>query len=156
MRRLKIYLDTSVINFAVSDNPEMALRKGATVSLIERINKSEYSGYISELVLVEIDKSDEARRIVLRNYLKTTNVEILPNSSEAEQLADKYVMEEIIPEKYRDDAVHIALATISGIDFIVSWNFEHMVKTKTRRGVKAVNELFGYQFVDIVTPEEVE
>ena len=41
-------------------------------------------------------------------------------------------------------------------DLLVSWNFEHLVKLKTRVGVNAVNRLVGYREIEIVSPEEVD
>ena len=73
----------------------------------------------------------------------------------AEFLAEKYIDEGVIPVRHRDDALHIAIATVNNFDVIVSWNFEHMVKTKTRREVQGVNTLMGYRFIDIATPTEV-
>ena len=80
---------------------------------------------------------------------------VIAESEESDELANKYVKEDIIPQKHYNDAVHIALASINNIDVIVSWNFEHMVKIKTKRGVKAVNGLMGYKDIEIAEPKEV-
>jgi hypothetical protein len=74
---------------------------------------------------------------------------------ESEKMADRYVEEGIIPERYRSDALHIAVAVINGIDAIVSWNFEHIVKLKTRVMVNGINRLLGYHEIEICSPEEV-
>jgi hypothetical protein len=74
---------------------------------------------------------------------------------EAIELADRYVKEGIIPARYRSDALHIAAAVTNGIDVIVSWNFEHIVKLKTRVMVDGVNKLLGYHEIEICSPEEV-
>jgi len=51
--------------------------------------------------------------------------------------------------------MHIAIASVYGLDAIISWNFKHMVKLRTRREVKAVNLLLGYKEVEIISPQEV-
>jgi len=51
--------------------------------------------------------------------------------------------------------LHIAIASANNLDVIVSWNFNHMVKLKTKQGVIAVNSLLGYKSIEIITPEEV-
>ena len=61
----------------------------------------------------------------------------------------------IFPVKYRDDALHIAIASVNDLEIVVSWNLEHMVKLKTRREIKAVNILEGYRELEICTPLEV-
>ena len=82
-------------------------------------------------------------------------MELLALNEAIEELADKYIEEGIIPAKYRNDALHIAVASGYGLDAIVSWNFEHRVKLKTKQGVIAVNGLLGYKPIEIVAPPEV-
>jgi len=52
-------------------------------------------------------------------------------------------------------ALHIAMAVINGIEAIISWNFEHIVKLKTRIMVNGINRLLGYHEIEICSPEEV-
>lgn len=73
-------------------------------------------------------------------------------SSEIMLLAERYVSEGIIPVKHIEDAVHIAVATVNSLDILVSWNFEHIVKLKTKRQVNAVNILLGYNPIEIIEP----
>ena len=87
--------------------------------------------------------------------LKEAPLANLAISEDAERLADKYVEEGIIPNKHREDALHIAMAAVYEYDVVVSWNFEHMVKVKTRREVQGVNIMMGYKSIDIATPAEV-
>jgi hypothetical protein len=75
--------------------------------------------------------------------------------SEVTSLADKYMKEGLFPIKYRDDAIHIALASVFGCNVVVSWNFKHMVKIKTILGVNGINKIMGYSDIEIVTPEVV-
>ncbi len=70
-------------------------------------------------------------------------------------MAEKYIAEGVIPQKYSNDALHIATATINDLDVIISWNLEHIVKLKTKIAVKGINRLMGYRTIEIATPEEV-
>ena len=74
---------------------------------------------------------------------------------EASKLAKIYVSGGIIPERFLNDALHIAIASVNGIDTVVSWNLEHIVKIKTMIGVNKINLDRGYKQIFIVTPEEV-
>ena len=67
----------------------------------------------------------------------------------------EYVKKEMISGKYISDAFHIALASVNNITYIVSWNFEHIVKRKTRIIVKLINTLNGYKEIEIVSPQEL-
>ena len=65
------------------------------------------------------------------------------------------ISERIIPVKHRDDTYHIATATVNNMDAILSWNFQHIVKMKTKREVVGINLIEGYKPIDIYTPGEV-
>jgi hypothetical protein len=79
----------------------------------------------------------------------------LPVSEPAHLLAHTYVAQGIFPEKYYDDALHVAIASIHQIGILLSWNFTHLVKLKTRRMVALVNTLENYLPVEIIAPPEL-
>ncbi|MDI6758658.1 MAG: type II toxin-antitoxin system VapC family toxin [Candidatus Omnitrophota bacterium] len=153
MKKISLYLDTSIYNFAISENnPE---EREATLKLLEGIKEGKYEAFISELVSAEIDKAPQEIAVKLRSVIKGIDPEELAINEEVKGLADKYIAQQIIPVKYANDAIHIAVASVNNIDVIVSWNFEHMVKLKTKRGIVGVNALLGYKPVEILTPLEV-
>jgi hypothetical protein len=74
---------------------------------------------------------------------------------EAIELAEAYLNHNILPMNFRDDARHIALATVAGVDLIVSWNFKHIVHFERIQKFNAVNLEMGYKPVSIHSPREV-
>ena len=106
------------------------------------------------MVLSEIEdlKDDNKKRLLLRLL---EGSEALTIDDESEQLAREYVSQGIIPKKYVDDARHIAVAVVNSIDYLVSWNFEHIVKVKTRRMVGLVDAERGYKPIEIIAPPEL-
>jgi hypothetical protein len=56
---------------------------------------------------------------------------------------------------YQEDALHLAFALIHNLDYIISWNFKHIVKPKTKKAVKIIALKEGFKAVEIITPEEV-
>ena len=83
------------------------------------------------------------------------DITVLSLNSEAEQLAKMYVEQGIIPLKYQMDGIHIADAAVNDLDLIISMNFQHIVKRKTKIGTASINALSGYRAVEICTPMEV-
>ena len=87
--------------------------------------------------------------------------EMLPNaviadvSEEALQLRDAYISAQILSPRWKDDALHIALATTNECSLIVSWNFKHIVNFQKIPLYNAVNVLQGYDHIDIYSPLEV-
>jgi predicted nucleic acid-binding protein len=153
MKKLTLYLDTSIIS-AMIDEHELE-KKTLTQRLFDEIEKDKYEAYISELVTAEVDKSEQEDAIKLRSVINELGLEALQVTDKAKELADKYVKQRIIPVRYVNDAVHIAVATVNNLDVIVSWNFQHIVKVKTKIEVKGVNALMGYKEIEIYSPLEV-
>ena len=71
------------------------------------------------------------------------------------QLAEKYMMNNIIPKKKRMDALHIAIASANEMDIILSYNFKHINKLMTKTLIPAINQVSDYRDIFIALPEEV-
>ncbi len=82
-------------------------------------------------------------------------VEELTITDECQALAGEYVSRGIIPKKYLDDALHIAVAVVHTVSSLVSWNFEHIVKVKTRSMVGAIDAERGYSPIELIAPPEL-
>ncbi len=148
--KLKIYLDTSVIS-AVLDgkNPE---RQSLTKDFFKL--KDDFTIFISEVTQLEINQTPiiELRREM--NGL-IMGMEILELTKDDEELAAKYVEKGAIPTKYAEDALHIAIAVNNNMDYLLSWNFKHIVKLKTKNIVRLVNTLTKIAQIEIITPAEL-
>lgn len=153
LRKLKIYLETTILNFYYADDAQEKMED--TRILFNEISLGHYIGYTSMSVIREISKAQEEKRKQLLELIQQFNIEILEDEPEAERIADIYVKEGIIPAKYMTDGLHIALATIHDMDIIVSWNFKHIVKRKTILMTNVVNYREGYRNIDIYSPSEV-
>jgi hypothetical protein len=88
-------------------------------------------------------------------YILIDSMEILKVNSDIELIADEYIQQSIFPDKYYIDALHVAIATYFQIPYLISWNFEHLVKVKTRKRVNLVNMLLGYREIEIISPQEL-
>jgi hypothetical protein len=156
MKKLRIYLDTSIINFLFADDaPD--LKKITQELFRDFIKKERYLFYISDVVIKEIEKTkDDPHKIKLLNVIKDYNLRILTISEEAEKLSLIYIKDKVIPERKIEDAQHIAIATIQQLDVLLSWNFKHLANIKKQLAVKRINEREGYFYPLILTnPMEV-
>ena len=82
-------------------------------------------------------------------------LESLPLTAEVKVLAEPYIQEKIIPEKERNDAIHIAVASVYNLDAIVSWNFEHMVNIQDKARSQGHQRFDGYKMIEICSPLEM-
>ena len=73
----------------------------------------------------------------------------------SEQLSKDYSRYGAIPEGYSEDAYHIAIAVINNLDIVLSWNFRHILRRKTKDIVNMVNTINNFQHIEIMTPAEL-
>ena len=150
MRKLKVYLDTSVISHLLQDDvPE---KMADTRQLWEMFKAGKYEVYLSTVTLREIEKCSEPKRNVLYDYLSDIEYTKLEINAEILELAQKIIDMGILTPKSYDDCQHIAAAVVNACDCIISWNFKHIVNIKTIRGIRAITNLEGYKGIDIINP----
>ena len=82
-------------------------------------------------------------------------VENLSITDEAVDLAGRYVRDGVIPARYRDDAVHVALAVLNNLDVVVTWNMKHLANVRRIEGINRTNLAMRLPLIRIHTPEEV-
>jgi len=109
--------------------------------------------FLSEVVIEEL----KATSLPLRDKMLevAASFAILPSSELARALAMKYIEQRVFPEKYFDDALHVAIASANRIGILLSWNFSHLVKLKTRRLVALINAIENQTPVEIISPPEL-
>jgi hypothetical protein len=145
----RIYIDTSV--FGGYFEPEFELW---TKILFDRISKGDFKVLVSRLTDIELENAPQKVRD-LAVSLPTDNVEWLDITTQAVQLADKYIDEKVVGQTSHSDCIHIAIATLNYADVLVSWNFKHIVNHIRIRGYNAVNFKYGHKILDIRSPREI-
>jgi predicted nucleic acid-binding protein len=159
MRKYKIYLDTSVINFLFADDsPE---KKEVTVDFFSGVVKHNiYEIFVSPIVVDEINKTqDNSKRLKLLGVIKKYNIpiiEIASHRDEIERLALLYINSKIIPVNKLEDALHIAIATVFEFEILLSWNYKHLANVNKERQILVINVCEGYSKpFRLITPMEV-
>jgi predicted nucleic acid-binding protein len=147
----KIYLETTLFNYYFDKDRDA---HADTVKLFMEIAEGKHDAYTSSAVIEELTKAPAEKSTAMLALVGEYGITVLQVPEEANDLADIYVSEGIIPEKYRMDGVHIAVATVNDLDVIVSMNFRHIVKLKTTLMTRAVNILNGYRPIEIISPME--
>jgi predicted nucleic acid-binding protein len=150
----KIYLETTIFNFPFADDAPQY--RADTLRLFEEIKAGKFEPYTSEYVIRELDATaNEDKRTRMKKLIEDYGVIFLRQSVEVERLAAVYIAEEAVKPSYPTDALHIAAATIYGLDFIVSLNFQHILRRKTIELTELINYRMGYKKVGIYSPGEV-
>ncbi len=143
MNKLKIYLETSVINFLFADDaPE---KKEATIDFFENY-LDKFSVYISTVVLDEIDNTQnlDKKKILFDAVIKFNLTIFEKINQEILDIANVYIKNGIIPANKFEDAVHIAFATFYEFDILLSWNFKHLANINKQMVINSTNMTLGY------------
>lgn len=149
-RRPRIYLVTSVVS-TIFDSRN---REREFLTRLFWQQKEQYQVFVSDLVLTEIRRTGASQ---LRRQMEEliARLALARITNDVEALAKDYISHRAIPSEYPEDAYHIAIAVINEMDFLLSWNFRHIVRQKTREIVKMVNGRHGLRYVEILTPAEL-
>lgn len=149
MRRQRIYLDTSVLGGCF--DPEFA---PWSLALMADFRTGRFVALLSDLLGAEVEGAPASVR-ELHAELLTLAPTPQPLTGEADALAARYAARSIVGPKFRNDLLHVALATVVDADVIVSWNFRHIVRFDKIRAFNAVNLEAGYKPLAIHSPREV-
>jgi hypothetical protein len=149
---LKVYLETTIFNRFLENGRDYNIE---TRCLFDKISKNEIKAYSSAYVLEELDKASEPKRSEMLNLISKYKITVLEIDQRAYDLAEIYIEMGIIPIKFRVDGIHIAMAAIHDMDCIISLNFHHINKLKTKMATEIIHRMKGYNNPYICTPMEV-
>lgn len=145
---IRIYVDTSVFGGVFDDDFMKPSRL-----FFEQVKAGKFRLVTSVVVRREIGAAPEDVRAFFNKL--AGKAEICEITKEAVQLQQQYIKAGVVSAKWNDDALHVALATVSGCGLIVSWNFKHIVNFKKIPLYNGVNGNNGYPAISIHSPLEV-
>ena len=147
--KLRVYVDTSVIGGCEDEE-----FRGPSRRLMERAERGEVTLVVSAVIAGELRAAPPPVRQVLRS-IDPEHLERVEVTRAVKNLANAYIESGALGENMRADALHIATATVAGVDVLASWNFRHMVNLHRIRQYDAVNRRMGYGPLEIRTPKEL-
>ena len=144
----RLYIDTSVFG-GFFDEEFLEF----TRPLFDRIKKGEFKLLFSTVTQEELNFApDNVKGLV--TSIKAENTEFLEANEEAVELATQYILEKVVGQTSFADCLHIALATINRADYLISWNFKHIVNVQRIRGYNSINLKNGYRQLEIRSPRD--
>ena len=146
-RQVTAYADTSV--FGGAYDPEFS---ESTSQFFELVDSGLCNLAISTVVVAEILPAPSRVRTLLGSYAEKAR--IVEVSESAEALQTDYINCGAVVERALTDALHVAIATVSECDFIVSWNFKDIVNHRSVALFNEVNASHSYGQIGIYSPQE--
>lgn len=150
-----VYVETTVVSYYTarpSRDVIIAGRQESTRALWPRLI-SDYISFVSILVRREASQGDEKQAVLRLQAVEAFSVLALDEA--AKILAAGIIEAGGIPAEFQEDAFHIAIASVNGMDVLVTWNFAHLNNPFTRMKVRQIVENAGYQCPEICSPDEL-
>lgn len=151
----RVYLETSVVSYLVGRLSRDVIVLGNQELTREwwASSRAEYDLFVSEVVLAEAAAGDAD---LARQRLQVAqDVPLLRVTEEAERLAPLLLRAAGLAANAATDALHMAVATVHGMDYLLSWNCTHIANATIRRAIEKQCRLSGYEPPVICTPQEL-
>ncbi|MCI5132161.1 MAG: PIN domain-containing protein [Candidatus Electrothrix sp. EH2] len=143
------YLETSVVSYLTA-RPNRDLIIAAHQQITHdwwKFRKPAFTLYASQLVLTEAGKGN--REAVTKRLQVLDDIELLELKEDALDLADIFMRHKAVPKKAQEDALHIALAAIYGLDYLMTWNCRHIANAEIQKQIKNICTDEGYELPTI-------
>jgi hypothetical protein len=150
-----VYLETTIIGYLAS-RPSGDLITAANQQLTKdwwNSHREHYNLYVSQVVIDECTAGDSIAAQKRLSFL--VDISRLDVSGEAEHLAERIVTEGPLPAKAKVDALHIAVATVHGLDYLLTWNCAHIANAAWRHTIEQICRSAGFEPPTICTPQEL-
>lgn len=155
MSQQTVYLETSVISYLAaraSRDLVLAAKQRMTWDWWDTC-RGRFSLCVSQLVLDEAGGGDQDAARQRLDLLR--EIPVLSATDEVAELAEALVQERVLPRRAAKDAIHIAVAAVHGVDFLLTWNCKHLANAQLLRAVNHLLTESGYEPPVICTPDEL-
>ena len=150
----KVYIETTVVSYLVSwRNPDLIMAANQEITKGWWEKRRNYDLYISDFVISEASAGNpEAAE---KRITALSDIPIIELTDEVELFALSLAKKIPLPKKARIDALHIAIATVGGMDYLLTWNCKHIANAALRSKIEIISRNSGYEPPVICTPQEL-
>lgn len=149
MRKLRVYIDTSVIGGCYDVEFSEWSNK-----LFDEFIYQRMIAVISDVTLAELKNAPLRIKNRLDDIPKSS-LELIEKTDEIIYLSSKYIEFNAISKNCLEDSLHIAASIVNNVELLASWNFKHIVNYRRIKLFNSINLMFGYPEIDIRTPREI-
>jgi predicted nucleic acid-binding protein len=150
-----VYIETSILGYLTARSTKNLILAGNIEVTRDwwELRRSEFTLYVSQVVLSEAAQGDA--EIAARRLEVVRDLPLLEVTEAVEDLAAQFMARSNLPSKASDDAVHIALATVNSLNYLLTWNCKHIANAQIQRKLLEICSDSGYTLPIICTPYEL-
>lgn len=151
----RVYVETSVISYLSARRSRdiiVAAHQEVTADWWQ-FRRPLFDLFVSQSVLAEAAAGDPdaaGRRLEV-----LADLAVLEITQDAQELASTLLSSAVVPPRATEDALHIAIATVHGMDYLLTWNCRHIANVEIRKKLATALADLGFEPPGICTPEEL-
>lgn len=155
MPKPKVYVETTIPSYLTARPSQEVVTQNRRQSTKAwwQTERTKYDLFTSQVALQEAAAGD--RKAARKRLDALESLPLLDLTTEVETLAAKIVGPGMIPKEYPEDASHIAVSAVNGIDYLLTWNLSHIANATLRNNFERLVRSEGYEMPIICTPEEL-
>ena len=148
----KVYLDSTLLSYYFDQRESLTAFMEVTRTWWSEM-AGHYELFISDAVLQELNGGNYPRKREIIELAST--IPLLPLSQDIEQVVKFYIAHYVMPKSLVGDAVHLAYASYYGIQYLLTWNCNHLANANKRKHIRVINGRLGLSTPEIITPLEL-
>jgi predicted nucleic acid-binding protein len=150
-----VYLETTVVSYLTARRTRDLIidARQALTGRWWTTARKRFDLYVSAFVIREAGAGDV--RAAKKRLDAVESIPLLALKPEAVSLAKEFIAAQAIPAKATEDAMHIAVGTVHGMEYLVTWNFAHIANATMRGKITEIANIAGFRCPVICTPEEL-
>ncbi len=151
----KVYIETSVVSYLTARMSRDLIVAGHQQITQEwwDTRKEDFDLYVSQLVVHEAGGGDPDA--AQRRLSVLEDIQSLEMNQQVIELANIFVRERVLPATSAEDAIHIAVAMVHEMDYLLTWNCKHIANAEIRKAINEACRNAGHMVPTICTPEEL-
>jgi predicted nucleic acid-binding protein len=150
-----VYIETSILGYLTARSTRNLIL-AANIEVTKewwKFHRLAFTLYVSQVVLDEVSRGDT--EIAVQRLEMLNGMPLVELNQAVKDLSSQFLTQSNLPSKASDDAVHIAAATVHGLDYLLTWNCKHIANAQIQRKLAKISLDFGYQLPIICTPYEL-
>ena len=148
----KVYLDSTIPSYYFDDRESLSSFIAITRKWWSEMSAS-YDLFVSDAVLQELNAANYPRKEEIVRF--AAKIPLLPSAQDLDHIVEFYVDNYIMPKSLVGDALHLAYASYYDIQYLLTWNCNHLANANKKRHIRVINGRLGLPTPEIVTPLEL-
>ena len=148
----KVYLDASITSYYFDERKSLAKFSEITRNWWAEMS-DHYDIFISDAVLQELYRGNYPHKHDMLAFVSTMT--LLPLTSDIGQIVEFYIANYVMPRSLIGDAVHLAYANFYDVQYLLTWNCNHLANANKRKHIQVINGRLGLSTPQIITPLEL-